>query len=250
LAGGACLRLVGTGLYFEWLEGISLLPCLAGVALLFGGWPAWQWSWPAIGFLAFMVPLPYQLKMAMGLPLQRIATVASGYLMQTLGLPAVTEGNTILLSGVKLGIAEACSGLGMLLTFLAVATIVAVVIRRPWWEKIVVLVSAIPIALIANLVRITITGVLHETAGHAVANRVFHDWGGWLMMVLALGLLWLELAFLARLFLEPAFMTPVPLTAARPTSGTRELDSRPRRSQQPKTATAQLSGIFGGGNDQ
>ncbi len=184
-----------------------------------------------------MVPLPYQLKMAMGLPLQRIATVASGYLMQTLGLPAVPEGNTILLSGVKLGIAEACSGLGMLLTFLAVTTIVAVVIRRPWWEKIVVLVSAIPIALIANLVRITVTGVLHETAGHAVANRVFHDWGGWLMMVLALGLLWLELAFLARLFLEPVFLTPVPLTVARPTPGTRTLDSRGRRSQQSKTAT-------------
>src|SRR5262249_20792034 len=130
------------------------------------------------------------------------ATVASTYALQTFGLPAVAEGNVISLSNVQLGIVEACSGLSMLLVFLAVCTAVAIVIRRPMWERIVILGSALPIALIANEARITTTGVLHETVGHFLANKVFHDWGSWLMMVLALGLLWLEIVVLSRLFVE------------------------------------------------
>ncbi len=61
-----------------------------------------------------------------------------------------------------------------------------------------------PIALIVNMVRITVTGVLHELVGSRLANLVFHDLAGWLMMPMAMGLLWIELELLARLFLVPA----------------------------------------------
>jgi exosortase len=209
LAVGAALRLAGMYIYLDWLEAISLLPCLAGAFLLVGGWPAFRWAWPAVGFLFFMIPLPYRVEIAMAHPLQRLATVASTYALQTLGFPAVSEGNVILLNEVRMGVVEACSGLSMLVIFFALSTAVALLIHKPWLDRAVIVASAVPIALIANITRITVTGVLHETVGHQVANWVFHDFAGWLMMPFALVLLWLELALLARLFVEEGPSRPL-----------------------------------------
>src|SRR5439155_15879127 len=96
--GGAALHLLGAYLYFDWICGASLLPVLAGLAVCFGGRKALAWSGPAIAFLAFMLPLPYRLETALSHPLQRVATVASTYALQTLGFPAVAEGNVIVMN--------------------------------------------------------------------------------------------------------------------------------------------------------
>jgi exosortase len=151
-----------------------------------------------------MVPLPFRVEGALSYPLQRVATKASTYALQTLGFPALAEGNVILLEDVEIGVVEACSGLSMLFTFFAMATGVVLVIRTPWLDKILIVASAIPIALLMNVIRITATGVLHETVGSRLANLVFHDLAGWLMMPMAVGVLWLELALLARLFVARA----------------------------------------------
>jgi exosortase len=203
IAAGEALRLVGARYSSNWLGAIPLLPSLAGLSLLLGGWRALRWSAPSIAFLAFMIPLPYRVEMGLGYPLQRIATLASSYALQTFGLPAVAEGNIILLNEARIGVVEACNGLGMLFMFFAFAVAVALVVRRPLVDKGLIVLSAIPIALAANIARITVTGLLHETAGGVVADAVYHDLAGWLMMPLALGTLWAELALLSRLFLEP-----------------------------------------------
>jgi exosortase len=209
LAAGVVVRLAGVRFSLDWLEGIALLPCVAGAFVAAGGRAAWRWAWPAILFLAFMIPLPHRVAVAAAGPLQHLATVASCYALQTLGLAAVPEGNVILLNDARIGIVEACSGLRMLVVFFALAAGVALVIRRPGWERLLLLASAVPIALFSNLVRITATGVLHETAGSDFANNFFHDVGGWLMMPFALALFWLQLVVLARLLTNPAPDGPV-----------------------------------------
>jgi exosortase len=216
VAGGAAVRLTGTFFFFEWFEQLSLLPTVAGLFVLGGGWAALRWAWPAVGFLVFMIPLPYQLEFALTGPLQRAATLASTYALQTLGIACLSEGNVILMGERKIGVIEACSGLSMLLVFFALSFAVALVIRRPFWHKAVVVASAVPIALVSNVVRITGTGVLHQTASSDVADAFFHDLAGWLMMPLALGLMWVELRFLAHLFLAvpPAGPLLLPLPAA------------------------------------
>jgi exosortase len=196
------LRLVSGYYGFDWPDGFSLLPALAGICVLLVGWRGLAWAWPAIGFLIFMIPLPFRLEVGMGQPLQRIATVASTYLLQCLGQPALAEGNTIILNEVTLGVVEACSGLRMLVVFFALSSAVALVIKRPWWERGLIVLSAIPIAIFTNVVRITVTGLLHEYAGSEVADRFFHDPAGWLMMPFALALLWIELKVLAHLFID------------------------------------------------
>lgn len=196
LAGGLGLHFAGTFFYFDWLAGFALLPCVAGLFVLAGGRAGLRWCWPAVAFLLFMVPLPHQAEVALAQPLQRIATKTSTYALQTLGFAAFAEGNVIRMGQVRIGVVEACSGLSMMVIFFALATAVVLLVRRPWYEKTVILVSAIPIAVIANVIRITVTGVLHKTAGRELADIVFHDLAGWLMMPLALGLLWVELRLL------------------------------------------------------
>src|SRR5262249_38051277 len=102
------------------------------------------------------------------------------------------------------GVVEACNGLGMLVLFFAIATAVAILIRRSFVEKAIIIASAAPIAVVANVIRITVTGLLHVTVGGEGANRFFHDFAGWLMMPVALGLLWLELHLMSRSVIEVA----------------------------------------------
>jgi exosortase len=209
---GAMLRLASAFFFFEWFEQLSLLPTVAGLFVVGGGWPALRWAWPAVGFLFFMIPLPYQLEFALAAPLQRAATLASTYALQTLGFACLSEGNVILMGELKIGVIEACSGLSMLLVFFALSFAVALVIQRPFWQKAVVVASAVPIALVSNVTRITVTGVLYQTAGSGVADAFFHDLAGWLMMPLALGLLWVELRFLAHLFVAVPPVGPLQLS--------------------------------------
>jgi exosortase len=200
LIGGAGLRLAAAWLHVDWIDAVSLLFTLAGLCLLGGGPPLLRWAWPAVVILCFMLPLPYQAEVALAQPLQRIATLASTYALQTVGFPAVAEGNIILIDDLRIGVLEACSGLGMLMTFFALSTAVALMVRRPLGERLILTASAIPIGVFVNVIRITVTGILHMTAGSAIAHAVFHDLAGWLMMPLALGLLWLEMLYLSRLF--------------------------------------------------
>jgi exosortase len=207
LAGG--LRFLAAYLYVDWLDSFALLACLAGVALFLGGVKALAWSWPAIAFLVFMIPLPYRLELFMSAPLRGLATDGSTYVLQTLGFPAFSEGNVIFLDETRLGVEEACSGLSMLMVFFALSVAATFFLQRPLWEKLLLVVSAVPIAIVANVARIVVTGILHETAGHELADLVFHDLAGLIMMPIALGLLILELKFLGRLMVTPRETPPI-----------------------------------------
>lgn len=200
VAAGAALRMAGHVFYQPWLDAGSLLIVLAGLTAAVGGRRTLLWAGPAILFLAFMIPLPHRFQTLLGGSLQRVATVASTYALQTRGVPAVAEGNVILLSETGLGVVEACSGLTMLVTFFALAAAVALLARRGWVERLVVFLSAVPIAVMANVVRITVTGLLFEASRSDLARAVFHDLAGWLMMPLALMVLIGELYFLGRAF--------------------------------------------------
>jgi exosortase len=179
----------------DWVDGMSLLIVVGGIFLMLGGWPMFRWAWPAVLFLFFMVPLPYFIETGLAYPLQRIATIGSAFLLQTTGFPAVAEGNVIFLSQTRIGVVEACSGLSMLMIFFAMATAVVIIYQPPWLDRIVLILSAIPVAVLVNVLRITATGMAQETFGQEAAEKIFHDWAGWLMMPVAFlliaGLMWL-----------------------------------------------------------
>jgi exosortase len=212
MALGAAMQVAGAYYSVAWLCGAALLPYAAGLALLAGGRPMLLWAAPAIGFLIFMIPLPWRIETIMRNPLQRLSTLASAFALQALGRPVFAEGNLIVVNDeIELGIVDACSGLKMLVIFFAMATAIAIMSKvgeqpeqrpRPWADRILIVLSALPIAMITNIVRITVTGILHEAVGSKWANLVFHDLAGLLMMPIALALLWCELKVLSALLVE------------------------------------------------
>jgi exosortase len=215
LAGAAGMRWCSAYFFFPLLDAPSLLPCLAGVTLLAGGRRALKWAWPAILYLAFMIPLPGAIAGLLSQPLQRIATIASTWLLQLFGVPAISRGNVIWLTTGNIGVVEACSGLRMLMLFLAITVGASFLIQRPLWEKVFVALSALVIGVVTNIIRITVTAILHEYVGQHWADLVFHDLAGWLMMPVASLLLYLELFLLSKLLITPVKAAPVVLAKSR-----------------------------------
>jgi exosortase len=241
IALGAFILLVGGYFRQGTIEGLALLAYLAGVTMVLGGWPALRWSWPSIMFLAFMIPLSWRLENALGPPLHWLATLANTFTLQTLGFMALAEGNVIQLNDAHIGVVEACSGLSMMLTFIALAVGMALIVDRPLLERIVLVLSAIPVALAANLARITVAGILivagilHETISGQIADKFYHDLAGWVMIPFALVLYWCEIWVFSHILVE-AEKTPV--LAGVSTSGrcsanrsTRPLPNLPRASR-------------------
>ncbi len=194
----------------------SFVPAVAGVFLMVGGWKTIRWAGPAILFLIFMFPLPNFLDARLLAPLQKLATASSTYCLQTIGIPTYSEGNRIVIGETQLGVVEACSGLRMLTIFIALAVAITLVTERPLWERIVMVLSAVPIALAVNIIRITVTGILHLTAGPELADKVFHDLAGWFMMPMALGMLYVEFQILSHLIIEEGTTGPLQIGAASP----------------------------------
>ncbi len=202
LFAGLALHVASGMYYYEWSDAIAIIPCVAGVVMLAGGVKLLKVTWPAVLFLAFMVPLPYRIESALSGPLQSVATFASTFVIQVCGFPASSQGNTIRIESITVGVAEACSGLRMLVVFFAISTALAILSRRTLLEKFVITFSAPAIAVACNVIRISATGMLLATSHSELAHAVYHDLAGWLMMPLALGMLFLELKFLDRLVVE------------------------------------------------
>ena len=196
------LRAAAGALLFHQLDAASLLLALVAVSLAVGGLPLLKRTGPAIAFLVFMVPLPYELERNVGGPLKTAATISSTFLLQTLGLPAIRDGNLILIDEVRLGVVDACSGLKMMVTFAAFSVGAVLMMRRSRFEKLMVLLGIVPIAVLTNVLRITATGVSFSNVSDKGAQDFLHDMHGWLMMPVGLALLAVEVWALKKLVVD------------------------------------------------
>ena len=196
------LRALAGGLLFHQLDALALFGSLAALALAFGGTRLFKMTGPAILFLLFSVPLPYELEQNVGGPLRKVATWSSTFLLQTLGYPAIAEGNIILIDEVKLGVVDACSGLKMLMTFSAFAFGAVLLLDRTPFEKFLIVLGIVPIAVLTNTLRIVGTGIAHTLTPDKGAQNLVHDINGWLMMPVGLGLLAFQLWCLSRLVMR------------------------------------------------
>jgi exosortase len=188
LATSLAVRLVAAWYRVVTIDMYTLVPALLGVIIVAGGMRLLRWAGPPVAFLIFMYPLPDEATRYLLGPLQTLATIASTYLLQTLGFEVFREGNQIVVGDSRLGVVDACSGLRMLTIFVALAVGWVLIDQAAWWERLAIVVSAVPIALAVNVARITATGMM-MTVNEQLAERVFHDWAGYVMMPLAIALL-------------------------------------------------------------
>lgn len=204
------LRTVGRLFFMEFLEGWSIVPWLAGCLTLLAGVRALTWALPALAFLLFMVPLPYQIENLLSWKLQSLVTFLSATILRILGFPAIAEGNTIWIEQSQMLVEEACSGLRIFVGMAAFAFFWSTLIRRAWVDKLIVLASIIPLSIVANTVRSVIICISYYWFDGRFASQV-HDWAGILMIVLAAAMVWLVKEYWERLYRPVWVSTPADL---------------------------------------
>jgi exosortase len=194
------LRLAAGAFYLVPLDGWTIPVWIAGCVWLLFGWRVLSWSLPSIVFLWFMIPIPFRVETWLSVPLRSVATKLSTACLVMLGQPALAEGNTIWVGENQLFVEEACSGLRIFVGIFALAFAFLLFSSWRWWQKALLLVAALPIAILANSARIVATGLLYQLASNDVAKRFGHDLSGMFMIPFAALLFWALLVYLDRLF--------------------------------------------------
>jgi exosortase len=120
--------------------------------------------------------------------MQQWATYSAVFCLEMLGFAVVREGNIIHIGQSTVAVAEACNGLRMVMAFFVITGLVVLLVQRRWWEKLIILISSLPIALLCNTIRLTITAMAFIVISGEKWETVFHDFGGYAMIPLALGL--------------------------------------------------------------
>jgi len=143
-------------------------------------------------FLFFMVPLPESLVNVIAFPLQLVAADFAVQALHLLHIPALREGNIIHLAETQLFVAEACAGLRSLMALGALSVVFAYFFRKNPIERILIVASAIPIAIFVNAFRVALTGYLAHRMGAVAAEGLIHQTEGFFTFGLACGLLLVE----------------------------------------------------------
>lgn len=216
LAAVAVIRFCSGYFFLGPIDAWTLPLSVAGVVMLVFGWHCLAWAWTSIFFLYFMIPIPYSAETWLGVPLQGIATRLSTEALQFVGQPAISEGNTIWVEGLTspLNVADACSGLRILVGVFALAFAYVLFTRWEWWQKLLVLGAAVPVALVANSLRIVATGLISKHVSSEAAYRFTHDFAGLVMIPVAATMFWLFLVYLEALFPRVQAVTPMAAVAS------------------------------------
>lgn len=157
---------------------------------------------PFLVFLLLAVPLPSSVERALSLPLQPIAAEFSCGILQMIGEPALVVGNTIVVGDHSLEVESACSGLRVFVGIAALAYAYVVLVRRCWWEKCLLVIAVVPVALISNAVRIVVTAYIYRHFSEEAGKKFTHDAAGWVVIVLAATLFGMLLGYLKWLVRE------------------------------------------------
>ena len=181
---------------------VSFVLALMGIVLLLFGRQIFRILAFPLFFLFLMVPLPQSLVNVVAFPLQLTAADWAVNLLYYLQIPALREGNIIHLPATTLFVAEACSGLRSLMALVTLGVVFAYFFRKSWGERILIVFSAIPIAIVVNALRVTITGILTYRFGETAAQGAVHEFQGLITFGAAMALLMAEAWLLSKLWPE------------------------------------------------
>jgi exosortase len=189
IAGALAILVVGVLGSELFLSRSSLLFLLAGLVIYFGGWRLFRALIFPWAFLFLMIPIPAIVFNQIAFPLQLLASRFAGRLLELVGIPVLQQGNIIQLASIPLEVAEACSGIRSLMSLGALAILYGYFLEPKIGWRIVLAVAAIPIAVVSNGLRVVGTGLLVEWWDPERALGFFHTFSGWVIFMLALGLL-------------------------------------------------------------
>ena len=196
------LHLAATWLRLGFVSGFAMLGTLYGLVwTCWGGTMLWRLKFPLL-FLLFMVPLPGVLLIAISFKMKLLAATFATWGLRGLGLAAVQAGSTIQVPGLSVIVDDTCSGLRSLISLIALSTMWIALLgpSSTRLQKLVIVASSIPIALVANMMRIITLVLLAAIYGHGIAEGFIHYGSG----VVVFGIALVALAGMSRCLQRPS----------------------------------------------
>jgi exosortase len=185
----ACLQLCVATLGAElFLARTAIVLSIIGAVLFLGGTKRLRVMAFPLFLLFFMVPIPAILYSQITFPLQLLASQVAETALMAIGIPVLREGNILELAGQKLSVVEACSGIRSLLTLSFLSLIYGYFFEAKIWLRVVLFLSTIPIAIVANATRVTATGIIADSRPE-LAHGLFHTAEGFVIWVVSLAIL-------------------------------------------------------------
>lgn len=207
---GLALLVVGQLGAELFLTRIAALVAIAGALAFLRGWATLRACTFPLAFLLLMIPIPAIVFNQVAFPLQLLASRTGEAGLALLGIPVLREGNLIILARTTLEVAEACSGIRSLVSLLTLGILYGYFVDSRTTLRWVIAASTVPIAIVANGVRVAGTGVAAHYFGDGAAQGFLHTFSGWLMFVAAFVMLFVVTHLILRL---------VPPGAAAPETG-------------------------------
>lgn len=187
LAGGVALHLYALPSRMYILSACALIVVVVGLVLTFWGRSAFRrWAFPLL-FLGVMIPLPFVERLSP--PLEAFVAHQAAESVRLLGIAASAVGSQVYLPSAAFTVGAPCSGLRSIVALLTLALLLAYMAHGPWWGKIALLIAALPIAIIANLVRVSSLFLVAEALGASAGLRYYHTFSSPLLFLLACALL-------------------------------------------------------------
>jgi exosortase len=179
IAVSLAVLLVGTAGVEFFLMRTSAIGVLVGIVVFLGGWPLVRVLLFPLALTAFLIPLPPVVFYQIAFPLQLMATKFGVLALELVRIPVLREGNVIALAHTTLEVTEACSGIRSLLALFALAVMYGYFADSRSFPRFLIALSSIPIAIMANGLRIAGTGIAAHYIGPSVATGFFHAFSGW-----------------------------------------------------------------------
>lgn len=189
VAGGLFMLLAGLLAHELYLQRLSLIPVLWGLAWITWGWSVAARTIFAALYLVMMIPLPYVIYDAVAFPLRLVAAQLAGWGIRLVGVPVLVEGNILHLPDVTLNVVDACSGIRSLISLLAAGVILAYLMLPNRWSKVLVILLVAPVAVFTNALRVMVAGVMAQHFGPGVLKGAMHDFTGWVVFLVAFGIM-------------------------------------------------------------
>jgi exosortase len=193
--GGVYLKQAYRSGLFDWFSRTGIIPMVMGLVLYLAGPRVLRVAWLPVAFLIFAMPLPPDTYSRIALPLQNLAAAASAAILKLCGVDIIVKASELTLrsvSGVQreLTVAEACSGVRMLVAFMALGVAMAYLDDKPIWQRVTLVLMGVPIAVASNVLRVIITSTAYVMDEPEFGKDFMHSFTGMLMLVPALLMLW------------------------------------------------------------
>jgi exosortase D (VPLPA-CTERM-specific) len=195
----ASMLIVGELSAFFLLAQLGFIVALFGIVLGTGGYSLLRVTFIPILFLVFAIPLPYFIDSQLSWRLQLISSELGVFFIRMFQVPVYLMGNVIDLGHYKLQVVEACSGLRYLYPLLSLGFLAAYLFQAPFWQRTLVFLSAIPITIVMNSLRIGLIGVMVDRWGTEMADGFLHFFEGWIIFLVCAAILAAEIYLLARI---------------------------------------------------